>query len=469
MKRICKLLLCLPFIFSASQAQVKSGFNIEGNVKGLKNGSQLCILIKRADKRDTVGRAVAQNGVFKFKNVKLPIYPDFYLLCVQTEFVENLKLFLDQAGDVKIKGDLKSWLNVQVTGSETHQDYLTCRQLRKDIQAKDFLIKYPEGSAPADTVTMYVLKECAEMIRQRPDSYYLAYWLATMQHPLEAMGYTFSPEKKKPLYESLSAKVKAGKYGKILEQQITEYTRWQECIGQLKSAANGLPSITCAAALEELKGTAGLTVAVKQIPLLNNTLAEVDLLEKLKKAVLIVNMAYKKAGVDGMQTNPTTAYVIDESGICVTNYHVGKEYSTKPYASLSVMTTDSKSYPVTKILSCSESDDLMIFQVDTKGDQLSALALGNAAAKGASIHIMAHPKANFYHFSSGVISDYSTSTLAGKDCAIMSITADFNVGSSGGPIVDGYGNVVGTVSRIDGGMKVGVPVSELRKLIEFKK
>ncbi|MNL40058.1 hypothetical protein D3C87_1623790 [compost metagenome] len=154
----------------------------------------------------------------------------------------------------------------------------------------------------------------------------------------------------------------------------------------------------------------------------------------------------------------------------MTNYHVGKEYSSKaPYQSLSVMTVDGKSYPVTKILSCSESDDLMVFQVDTKGEKLSALPLGSTAANGADIHVMAHPLGNFYRFTSGKVSGYSTSTLAVKSCNIMSITADFNVGSSGGPIVDGCGNVVGTVSRIDGGMKIGVPVSELKKLIEFKK
>jgi hypothetical protein len=454
---------------SSMAVEQKQGFNITCNVQGLKNGENLFVLVKRGSKLDTVSEAKAHNGIFIFYNVKLPVFPEFYLINIQTEFVDDLRLFLDQAGDVKITGNLRNWSNVKVTGSVTHQDYLDCENLRKVLRAKDFYVKYPERSAPVDTVTKYVLKEAMEIIGQRPGSYYMPYWLATLQHPAAEEGYTYSPEMKAPLYDLLSPKVKASYYGEVLAKQITDYAIRKERLGQLKAAAQGLVSISNTETVKQLAANTAVKIEILSTAPSSAILAEARLIEKLEQATVIVNMAFKRG--DELLNNPTTAYMIDESGICVTNYHVGKEYSSKTqYQSISIMTKDGKSYPVTKILSASESDDLMVFQVDTRGNKLSALPLGNTATKGAAVHVMGHPGSNFYHFTSGVISGYDAGSFAGQPCNTMSITAYFNVGSSGGPIVDDCGNVVGTVSRItESGERIGIPVSELKKLIEFKK
>jgi serine protease Do len=447
------------------------GFDVIGNIKGLKNGSKLLILIKRGNKIDTVSTAVSKNEQFVFKNVHLPVTPGFYLICIQTEFVENLNLFLDQDGDVNIKGNLKSWPSVTVMGSKIYDDYLDCKKLRKEIQKKDFLVKYPDGSALADTVTMYTLREYSELIKQRPESNYLPYAIANLVHNAAYYGYSFTPEMKKPLYEMLSPKVKESRYGKILRKQIENWQQSVKWIDKLKSGAEGLTSVSKEEVEKQLL-SAVLPVSVTSLLMLGKfKLDEKEILNKTKAATLIVNMAYVKEGVEGIQTNPTTAYTIDEKGICVTNYHVFKEYAgSDQYKSISVLTAEGKTYPVTKVLSCSESDDLVVFQVDTNGDKLSALPLGDTAPNGTAIYVMSHPMQNFYRFTFGVIAGNTTATLAGQACEIMKITADFNVGSSGGPIVDGYGNVVGTVSRIDAsGAKVGIPVSALKKLIEFKK
>jgi serine protease Do len=461
------VLLCLIIALCANgYSQVKPGFAIEGNVKGLKTGSKLCMVVKRNDKIDTVAKAVSTNGAFRFKNVKLPVYPEFYLVCLQTEFVENLQLFLDQAGDMKITGDLSKWQNVIVTGSKTYDDFITAKKIIQAVWDQDFAVKYPERMASADTILRYSKKGITEVVNQMPQSDYIPAMLATWTYTSYKM---IAPgDLKIPFYNGLSEGQKNSYYGKILSKQINDYIENKRLKEAFQKSSEGLASISKENAARELLENIGKKVVIASLSA-GTSLSRAELMVKSKAATLIVNMAFQTQGIEGMQSNPTTAYVIDESGICVTNYHVLKEYSGKKmYQSLSVMTAKGDVYPVTSILSSSESDDLVVFQVDTKGDKLKALPLGNIAVEKVAVHVMSHPSGSFYRFSSGVVSENTTSTLAGKPVNIMGITADFNVGSSGGPIIDDYGNVVGTVSRISGGMKVGVPVSELRKLLEFK-
>jgi serine protease Do len=462
----CLMLTCLSF-----KGLCSVSFSITGSITGLKNGSKLLVLNKRGNKIDTVSKAVAKNEGFVFHNVKLPVAPDFYLICIQTEFVENLNLFLGQEGDVKVTGILKSWPSVTVTGSKIYDDYTLARKIFRKVWDDEFVSKYPDGMAPSADVGLFYSKRAMDVVvNEIPDSYYIPVMIALWKHPASDAGYVVGIKDKKPFYDRLSETQKNSYYGKILGEQIEDSERSAKWMEKLKGAAEDLTSVTREEVVKQLSSSflpamillpTELKKAVK--------LDEKEIVNKTTAATLIVNMAYTQEGVDGIQTNPTTAYVINENGIGVTNYHVFKEYAEKPYASISMMTAEGKTCPVTKVLSCSESDDLVVFQIDTKGEKLSALPLGNSAANGTAIYVMSHPMQNFFRFTSGVIAGNTKATLAGQPCDIMKITADFNVGSSGGPIVDGFGNVVGTVSRIDGsGAKVGIPVSALRKLIELK-
>jgi serine protease Do len=459
---------CLIAFSFSGYSQIKNGFTIDGNVKGLKTGSKLCMVIKRNDIIDTVAKAVAINGIFRFRNVKLPVYPEFYLICVQTEFVENLQLFLDQAGDVKITGALEKWPDVTVTGSKMHCDYLTAKKIIQNVWDKDFAVKHPGRSAPPDTILLYSKKGIEAVVNRIPESDYIPPMLANWTYT--SKKWKVDGDLKRPFYERLSTAQKNSYQGRILSKQIADDMENKRLMDALKKSSDGMVSFSREVAAKELLENAGNKVSISSLPSGVSALTKDELIKKTKATTLIVNMAYKAMDTGEMTSNPTTAYMIDESGICVTNYHVLKEYSGKQmYQSLSVMTTEGKVYPVTAVLSSSESDDLVIFKVGAKGDKLKALPLGNAAAEKTAIHVMAHPYGSFYQFTSGIVSENTASTLAGKPVNIMGITADFGIGSSGGPIVDNYGNVVGTVSRISGGMKVGIPVSELNKLIEFKK
>jgi S1-C subfamily serine protease len=61
---------------------------------------------------------------------------------------------------------------------------------------------------------------------------------------------------------------------------------------------------------------------------------------------------------------------------------------------------------------------------------------------GEEVTVIAHPHAMFYSLTQGTISRFYMRNEGQK----MSITADFGQGSSGGPVFDSKGNVVGVVS-----------------------
>lgn len=273
------------------------------------------------------------------------------------------------------------------------------------------------------------------------------------------------------LFTGLSGELKGSAAGKDYAERLKSYA-W---FGKLKKAGGSAESINYAEVSKSLTSAVGLPGA--KVGLRKAGTQKLDakqLTEKVKAGTLILNMAYREG--QRLKVNPASAYAIDAGGIVVTNYHVVKEYSSKDsYTSLSAMTADGVSYPVVEILTASESDDLAVIQLDLKGDRLPALALGGPAQPGDKVSVMGHPMRSgadgstvqyFHTLTEGVATGMRQTELFGKPCVVMGITADFTLGSSGGPVVDECGNVVGTVSRLSGGEKLVVPVSELRKLIE---
>ncbi|MFK7909115.1 MAG: serine protease [Akkermansiaceae bacterium] len=177
-----------------------------------------------------------------------------------------------------------------------------------------------------------------------------------------------------------------------------------------------------------------------------------------------------------------TGWVLTEDGVMVTNYHV---FDGKEKAGFAVMTRDGQFAPVVEILAASKRDDVAIFRV--KGSGFSPIPIGSDAAVGSDLHIIAHPDSRFYTYTSGRVSRYYHKRTQGKlGPALMAVTAEFARGSSGGPVMDSAGNVVGMVSSTNSiyypprkktdkqgpfqmVIRNCVPVKSIRNLIEVKK
>jgi serine protease Do len=182
-----------------------------------------------------------------------------------------------------------------------------------------------------------------------------------------------------------------------------------------------------------------------------------EIYKKIKPAVLIIGMVYRSPVDTASQVNQASGYVIDPSGICVTNYHVMLAYSHAPSGGKYAFVAQNglgKSFGISKVLYASIENDLAVFQLDLGSVKaLPFLSLANNDAKiGDPVYVLGHPQGMFYFFSKGIVSDkYSDHLMLINNKGYtnrntMTITADFGTGSSGGPILDDKGNVIATVS-----------------------
>jgi serine protease Do len=187
-----------------------------------------------------------------------------------------------------------------------------------------------------------------------------------------------------------------------------------------------------------------------------------EIYSKRKNSVLIIGRYFYTAQSTGNYDTEFsgTAFAISADGVCVTNYHILKDViqaegkNTRRDSACFVQTVDKKVYFIKEILAYSRNNDLAIFKVDTHGDQLSPIPLGKPAEVGTPVYCLSHPGGYFYSFSKGIVARNIAidpqnvaiqSNQNGTKPIRMEITADYAVGSSGGPILDRAGNLIGIV------------------------
>jgi len=225
--------------------------------------------------------------------------------------------------------------------------------------------------------------------------------------------------------------------------------------------------------------TVNLLKPIKKV-LTGNTLYE-----KAKLATVITGCAYKCPRCSNTHLSESSGYIIDPTGIVITNYHVMAQYAfmkdgNKPVGFF-VRLADGHTFAVKSILASSKKNDLAVLQLETNGVKLPALALGDPAKVGDPIYVLGHPKGMHYYLSNGIVNNNYLEEAGGDGQKffreMMAISADYATGSSGGPILDAFGNVVGTVSNtkmllhsdmnptVQMVLKNTVPVKSLRKLL----
>ncbi len=146
-----------------------------------------------------------------------------------------------------------------------------------------------------------------------------------------------------------------------------------------------------------------------------------------------------------------SAVAISADGLCVSNYHVfefllNEGQGIMPQDSLIfVADMDGNAYNITGIESYSSAADLAVFKIDTRGEKLIPAPLGNDLEVGSTVHTMTAPNQEAYYYSRGYVARNSTfgdNTWQNR----CEITADYAIGSSGGPVFDDCGNLVAVVS-----------------------
>ncbi len=180
-----------------------------------------------------------------------------------------------------------------------------------------------------------------------------------------------------------------------------------------------------------------------------------------------------------------TAIVLSSDGICLTNYHVLQPFiskTSKLAANDSLFfaaTQDKKLYSIEKILSYNKAADMAIFKIDTKGDKLPAVPLGDDLPEGAQVHTLTHPYEHIYSYSRGVVARNLCTDPTNPFTNRTEITAPYAKGSSGGGIYDDCGNLIGMVSttqsiyytdqpqqNLQMVVKTIIPISSIKRLIK---
>jgi S1-C subfamily serine protease len=201
-----------------------------------------------------------------------------------------------------------------------------------------------------------------------------------------------------------------------------------------------------------------------------------------RASVAIVVGVYKCGRCSRWHPAPASGFVISADGAIVTNYHVIENTKRETF----VAYVNNKIYPVKEILAASKANDLAILQLDLpKGVKLKPLAIQPSAPVGSDAIVISHPDRRYFSLTRGVVSRYfHMDKKTAKNVPMMAITADYAKGSSGGPVLNDHGAVIGIVSSTvsvyyttgKNGVKENlqmvfkqcVPAASLMKLIESK-
>ena len=160
--------------------------------------------------------------------------------------------------------------------------------------------------------------------------------------------------------------------------------------------------------------------------------------------VVTITSAWKSEKGPGWEAGePATAWVLTPDGVLVTNHHVFAEAQKEEV--FGIATRDGAFYPVQEILAADSVNDIAIFRVPARGLQPLALAIDEPV--GSNVCVISHPDRQFYTFTQGQISRYTVQRDGEKAPLVnyLCTTAEFARGSSGGPVLNQRGAVVGMV------------------------
>ncbi|MBQ17490.1 MAG: hypothetical protein CMJ65_10230 [Planctomycetaceae bacterium] len=193
------------------------------------------------------------------------------------------------------------------------------------------------------------------------------------------------------------------------------------------------------------KGLGRSVCQVKFAPPATSDLKPDELYRRARQSVVIISSLYYCNRCTRLHATVAGGVVVGTSGEVLTNEHVVRGRPEQKRETMVAMTAKGRVIPVREVLASSRRHDVAVIKLDT--GNLPALPLGKNPLPGSPIRVLGHPNNHFFHFSDGIISRYFSEQGSDGRTDVMSITADFGRGSSGGPILDLAGNVVGIVSR----------------------
>lgn len=221
----------------------------------------------------------------------------------------------------------------------------------------------------------------------------------------------------------------------VSDQKIKK--EFERQLGELKDAGKTVPA---ADLIKQLKKQESAKHALSTATDADFDTASVY--ERSKRGVLCFGNIYKCDHCDEWHGNIAGGFVISSDGLAVTNYHV---VDNEKAGAFGAMTLDGKVYAVKEVIAASKRDDLAVVRLE--GDEFHPLPVAMGDPVGSEVTVISHPQGRFYTVSKGIISRYfKARTSKGKGSDRLAITADYARGSSGSPVLNNDGAVIGVVA-----------------------
>jgi S1-C subfamily serine protease len=185
----------------------------------------------------------------------------------------------------------------------------------------------------------------------------------------------------------------------------------------------------------------GGKAACKLAPPAAEQLSPHEVYRRALPAVMLLGSVYPDEDGTWVEGMYATAWVAAAEGILVTNWHVfselqeGEVFAAADY--------QGRVYPLKEILAADQAADVAVIRI--AANRLTPLPLSrDYAPVGSWVAVLGHPGDNFYVFTTGSVTRYSTQRNEhGQQEYWMGVTAEFAGGSSGSPVLDARGAVVG--------------------------
>lgn len=167
----------------------------------------------------------------------------------------------------------------------------------------------------------------------------------------------------------------------------------------------------------------------------NNSNANYSITQLVKKAepcVFVVNTF----DYNGNQLGMGTGFFIESKGIGVSNYHVFEGGTN-----WAIQTSDQKTYAVIDIIEYSENFDYIIFQVESSYKFPTLPIAESNPQKGEDVIVLGNPKGLESTLTRGIVSSIREHNNVSD--ALIQIDAAISPGSSGSPVMNRKGEVIG--------------------------
>jgi serine protease Do len=177
-----------------------------------------------------------------------------------------------------------------------------------------------------------------------------------------------------------------------------------------------------------------------------------DIVQRSSPAIVRIEAGDHKIG---------TGFILDKAGVVATNLHVVAGEST-----IKVRLLDGTLYPVMQIAGLDRDRDLALLKI-VPAKPLPVLKLGDSDTLSAGDQIVAigNPLGLDYSVTSGLISQVRP---LNQDLTILQISAAISPGSSGGPLFNQFGEVVGVTTwyvAVGQSINLAVPGNYLKPLV----